>query len=114
MTIFEKALLIHLVCDWLLQNEWMALNKKDLRHPAAWVHSGIHFVGLCLVFPAWVALLVAVIHALVDTRVALITWRHLIRQTTDPANPASLHIAFWGDQVVHLVVLALAIEWFVL
>jgi hypothetical protein len=102
------GIVAHLICDWLLQNEWMALNKISLRHPAAYVHSGIHLCGLLLVFPWPWALGLAVSHLLIDTRKPLIWWRTLIRQTTDPTNPASIHVAFWGDQVAHISCLALA------
>lgn len=98
----------HLVADWLLQNEWQAVNKVSLRHPAAWVHAGIHFVGLLLVFPAAWAALIAAFHLAIDTRRPLIWWRQVFRQTTDPSNPVSLHVALWGDQVLHLAVIAAA------
>ena len=110
MTLFEQALVWHLVADWLLQNEWMQ-NKVNLKHPAAWVHSGIHTWGLLLLFPVWLALLVGVTHLLIDTRVPLKWWRGFIRQTTDPNNPASMHVAFWGDQVLHILILAMAVTW---
>ena len=61
--LFIKAWIIHLFCDWFLQNEWQANNKASLNHPAAWVHSGIHAVGLCLVFSWWVALLIGITHS---------------------------------------------------
>lgn len=96
----------HLIADWLLQNEWMAVNKVSLRHPAAWVHAGIHFLGLLLIFPAAWAILVALIHLLIDTRRPLVWWRRVFRQTTEPNNPVSIHVAIWGDQVLHLAVIA--------
>ena len=46
LTPFEKGLVAHLVADWILQNDWMALNKTKLWHPAGYVHAGIH--ALCL------------------------------------------------------------------
>ena len=55
MTLLEKGLVAHLVADWLLQNDWMAVNKKDLRHPAGWVHALIHGVLLGLALGALVA-----------------------------------------------------------
>lgn len=109
MTLFERALVVHLVCDWLLQNEWMAMNKTDLKHPAAWVHSGIHAIGLTFAFPVWIAVIIGLTHLLIDTRTPLVKWRQLIKQTTDPANPATIHVAFWGDQVAHIGVLAMAV-----
>lgn len=111
MTLFEQALVWHLVADWLFQNEWQANNKTNLLHPAAYVHSGIHLLGLLVIFPLWIALLIALTHLLIDTRKPLVWWRKLIRQTTDPANPATIHVAFWGDQVVHILVLALVVGW---
>ena len=38
LTLFERALVAHLVADWLLQNDWMAHQKTSLSHSAAWVH----------------------------------------------------------------------------
>ena len=102
------GLVAHLIADWLLQNEWQAVNKTSLRHPAAWVHSGIHLALLLFVFPWPAALALFVSHLLIDTRKPLIWWRRLIRQTTDPANPATIHVAFWSDQVTHIACLALA------
>ena len=46
LSLFERGLVAHLVADWLLQNDWMALNKMNLRHPAGWVHAAIHGVLL--------------------------------------------------------------------
>ncbi len=111
MTLFEKALVIHLICDFILQNEWMALNKANWRSPAGYVHAGIHFFGLLLVFPFWVALFVAVTHWFIDLRFLLADWRRLYRQTTE--GPAALHVAIWGDQVVHITILAAVIMWMV-
>lgn len=102
------GIIAHLVADWLLQNEWQAVNKVSLRHPAAWVHSGIHFLVQVPVFGWEVSTLLAVSHLLIDTRKPLAWWRRTIRQTTDPANPASIHVALWSDQVLHIACLAVA------
>ena len=102
------GLVIHLGVDLLLQNEWMALNKVSLKHPAAYVHSGLHFCGLVWIFPWWIALGVATTHLLIDTRVPLRWWREFYGQTRDPNNPMSIHVAFWGDQTLHIVVIAVA------
>ena len=55
LTLFERALAAHLVADWLLQNDWMALNKSNLRHPAGWAVAGtggypggLHSAQVCL------------------------------------------------------------------
>jgi hypothetical protein len=102
------GIVVHLICDWLLQNEYLAVNKVSLRHPAAYVHSGIHLAGLLLVFPPLPAACLAVSHLLIDTRKPLEWWRETFNQTRDPANPASMHVAMWSDQVLHVACLAVA------
>ena len=104
--LFIAGLLAHLVADWFLQNEWMALNKVSLKHPAAWVHSGIHTVGALLVFPWTVALALGISHILIDTRVPLQLWRKLYRQTQEGA--IMVPFALWQDQAAHLILLCLA------
>jgi hypothetical protein len=97
---------IHLFADWILQNQWMTDNKSSLLHPSAYVHSGIHLLGLLFIFPAWMAVLIFITHLLIDTRVPLVWWRSFYRQTTE--GPVALHVALWGDQVCHVTVLAIA------
>ena len=107
MTLFEKALVIHLVADWLLQNHWMANNKMNIRHPAAWAHSTIHVVGMLFVFPLSIALALGAAHMLIDLRWLLALWRKVFHQTQD--GPYAIHVAIWGDQVVHILCIALAV-----
>jgi hypothetical protein len=99
----------HFVADWLLQNHWMATYKTSLKHPAAWVHSGIHLLAFLCIFQPLVAFLLFISHLLIDTRKPLQWWGSLIRQTNDPANPVTLHVAFWRDQVAHIALIALAV-----
>lgn len=99
------GLVVHLVCDWLLQNHWMAINKASLRHPAAWVHGGIHALGMALVFPWPVALAFGVSHMWIDTREPMAWWRKALKQTTE--GPYALSVALWGDQVAHIAIVAL-------
>lgn len=143
------GILIHLFADWFLQNDWMATNKARrwypkihmanwhwvhddwdapgwwwLRHPAAYVHAGIHTALLLLVFPVWAALIVGVLHLIIDTRSPLEWWGKFTRQTrpskhfvaTGYAEVSELppdlmdigmEVAFWRDQVAHIVVIAL-------
>ena len=151
------AVVIHLVCDWLLQNEWMATNKMKRqtylhydshgfevmkegswwdRHPAAYVHSGIHVLGLLLIFPWWAALLAGISHLVIDTRKPVEWWSKLIKQTQprswtrrkdEPSitiggvidaripevsiNPSimdvGMDVRIWNDQVWHILILAL-------
>ncbi len=101
--------LAHLVADWLLQNRWMAENKTSLRHPAAWVHSGIHGVALAFVFPLSIAMLLALSHLVIDTRRPLAWWRRVYLRTN--TDPTALHVAIWADQVMHLAAIASAALW---
>ena len=100
------GVVMHLIADWLLQNQWMSDNKSDPQHPAGYVHASIHFAALSLVFTPLVALALAVLHFIVDLRSILKWWRRTFRQTTE--GPAALHVAIWEDQVVHIALIALA------
>src|SRR5690349_1322319 len=101
------GIMVHLIADWLFQNNWMAIHKIDLRHPAAWVHSGIHVVGLCLVFAWPVALLIGVTHLLIDTRKPLLWWMRVIKQI--PKDTRFPIVEIWLDQVMHIAVLAVVV-----
>ena len=96
----------HTVADWLLQNDWMAVNKMSLRHPAAWVHSSLHVAALLLVFSWPAALFLGVSHLLIDTRKPRDWWQTTIRQTR--SGEVSLHVAFWVDQAMHIFCIAVA------
>jgi len=97
---------IHLVVDWLLQNEWMAENKASLRHPAAYVHSGLHGLALLAVFPPLAALTLGVVHMLIDTRNPLEWWANVLGQTNE--GPVAVPLAIWRDQVLHIATIAVA------
>jgi len=96
---------IHLVVDWIFQNEWMALNKANLKHPAAYVHAGLHLAGLLLVFPFNWALTIAIWHLYVDTRIPLKWWRRVYKQTT--VGDMATHVAIWQDQVMHWLIICI-------
>lgn len=103
------GIVAHLIADWLLQNEWMATNKVSLRHPAAYVHAGIHGVALALVF-GWVAIPLAVSHLLIDTRKPVVAWSRLIRQTQPSGEGFDIgaDVRIWVDQVWHVAAIAIA------
>lgn len=123
--LFILGICAHLFADWFLQNEWQAQNKTSLKHPAAWIHSGIHVVLLAFVFPGWVALAIGVTHILIDTRKPLQWWRKAIGQTVyKPVeewagiypvqesdfchNSAAFAVVFWQDQVAHILIILAA------
>lgn len=105
--LFLKALLVHLIADWFLQSDWMSENKTSLRHPASWVHSGIHTAGYLLVFPVAVALALGVAHLLIDTRVPLRWVRKIVNQ--NPREDSLAAFGIWQDQAAHIVLLCLAV-----
>lgn len=111
--LFILGLLAHLLADWFLQNDWQADNKSNLRHPAAWVHCALHAACLTTVWPIAAALIVAVSHALIDTRKPLVWWRTLTGQKqwrldhSAEKNAIAVHVAFWQDQAAHMLVLGI-------
>jgi hypothetical protein len=104
LTTFEAAFMLHLIADWLLQNEWMSVNKVRLFHPAAWVHGSIHGVLLSLVFGWTGGITLGVLHILVDTRLPVRWW---IRNFKKCEQSRDLPILLIGcDQVLHLSCIA--------
>ncbi len=104
LTPFEKGLVAHLIADWVLQNDWMARNKTSLRHPAAWVHAGIHGVCLGLALGWLGGLVLGFVHLLIDTRVPVAWWiRHF--KHSQHAPEAGI-IAIGLDQTIHVVCVA--------
>ena len=120
------GIVLHLIADWPLQNEWMANNKMYLRHSfAGYVHAGIHGILLTIIF-GWVAIPLAVVHLLIDTRKPVVWWSKFVRQTQpagslavvdDPEKEDSrliflydmgLEVRIWTDQVFHIFTLAVA------
>jgi len=123
------GLVLHLIADWLLQNDWMASNKMKRgngktdnpawwnRHWAAYVHASIHAFFLALIF-GWVAIPLAFAHLIIDCRWVVVKWAQLIRQT--PANLLMLGapkmalldvgaiVRIWVDQVFHITCIAVA------
>lgn len=98
--------IVHLVVDWLLQNEWLADHKASLRHPAAYVHSGLHALALLLVFPPLAAVALGVAHLIIDTRRPLEWWGRVLGQTVE--GDVAVPLAIWRDQVLHLATIAAA------
>lgn len=107
--LFIQGLIVHLFADWILQSDWMAENKVSLSHPAALVHSGIHTLGLLLVFPAATAVWLGISHLIIDTRMPLIYLRRIMRQEAQGVRGTSFKI--WQDQVAHILFLYAAAFW---
>ena len=105
---FEAGLVAHLIADWPLQTQWMVMNKCSLRHPAAWVHGGIHALLLGVALGWQAGLVLGLLHVLVDTRVAVHWWQKHVQQTVD--GPTVLHTRIWTDQVVHIGLIAVWVQ----
>ena len=112
LTAFEAALMVHLIGDWLLQNEWIAVNKVRWNHPAAWIHGAIHGVLLGLVF-GWVGgvaqgviggIVQAVLHMFIDTRIPIRWWIRIFKKCDRSPDLPILLIGC--DQVLHLCCIA--------
>lgn len=105
------GLVAHLIADWMFQNDWMASNKANLRHPAGYVHAGVHGVALALVF-GWVAVPLAVAHLLIDTRTPVVWLSRLVHQTQPAARfpdvDMGMLVRIWVDQVWHVACIAIA------
>lgn len=101
------GIVLHLIADWSLQNDWMSNNKMVRRerkmhippgepgvinytkwwdrHPSAYVHASIHGILLSLVF-GWAAIPLAFVHLLIDCRWIVEKWSRLIGQTQPGAH----------------------------
>ena len=108
LTPFERGLIANLIADWVLQNDWMARNKVSLRHPAAWVHGGIHALLLGIALGWQAGLVLALIHMLVDTRKLATWWRTVFRQTSEGQTGLMVKVVL--DQVLHIVAIAAWVE----
>jgi hypothetical protein len=100
------GIFLHLVADWVLQNDWMARNKSRLTHPSAWVHGGIHALLMLTIFPLWLAACIGLFHIIIDTGWLAKLWQSIYRQTRD--GPWALSVSIWLDQVFHIAVLTVA------
>lgn len=101
------GLVAHVVADWVLQNDWMAAHKAGRRvlggersrvfasawwdrHPAAFAHAGVHMWVLAVVF-GWPAVVLAVAHLLIDTRVPVAWLAGRVGQTPPNPEPAVVY-----------------------
>lgn len=136
MTVAEALMfgtLAHIVADLFFQDHYMASNKARLfyrneglwreyspgtetegkfvpaiPHFAGWFHAAFHAWFAAYVFSIPVALFLAFIHLLVDTRIPLNIWRNFMNQLNDPEHPVFPVFAFIQDQSIHILCIAAA------
>lgn len=115
------GIVLHLIADWPLQNDWMATHKANLLHPAGYVHAMIHGVLFLPIF-GWPAIVLAVAHLLIDTRKPVLWWSRLMGQTQPqgrgirmpdelefvPLYDMGIEVRIWTDQVFHIICIAVA------
>jgi hypothetical protein len=97
---------LHLIVDWLTQNEWVAEHKHRVVHPAGYVHAGSHAAAQAVVFPVPIAAALGLTHLIVDTRQPLRLWKKVVSQPD--RGPAAVPVGIWRDQTAHLAFITLA------
>jgi hypothetical protein len=109
-------LLGHLVGDYLLQNDWMALNKKTYAGKgwlACTVHCLLYSLSVCLFtgWWDWRFLLVFVTHFALDKTMIVVWYMNLTgsfrRIISDKNNPSAIWAYAIVDNTFHLVTLYL-------
>ena len=96
----------HLIGDYLMQNDWMALNKKKSTLACA-VHVGTYMIPFLLTpLAIWQILLIGLQHYLID-RTQFIIWFMKIKGSekfaTGPCSPWSVIVV---DNILHILFIA--------
>jgi hypothetical protein len=102
----EGAIIGHLVGDYLVQNDWMALNKKKATFPCA-VHCALWSLSV-LVFAQWPLVLFPLLFVThyVQDRTNIIGWSmQAVGQRKFASGPCAPWSIIVVDNVWHLVVL---------
>lgn len=108
--------LLHLVGDYLLQNDWIA-REKTRSSRVAMLHANLYATPFLLVcWSPWIALL-WLSHFFIDRYRIAVVWIRFVNRGTDSnyGFPASKppHIAFWlmviVDNTFHIIINSLSI-----
>lgn len=98
------AIIGHLVGDYLVQNDWMALNKKSSTFHCA-VHCAIWTACVCL-FAGWGWLAAAILFAthFIQDRTTIISWyMRTVGQQKFATGPCAPWSSIVVDNVWHIV-----------
>jgi hypothetical protein len=101
--------LAHMVGDYLLQNDWMALNKKRRTIPAL-VHVLVYLLPFLLCSLSWWQIALIGAQHFVQDRTSFINWLMRVKGSgqfaTGPCAPWSIIVT---DNVVHIVFIAFVV-----
>ena len=99
-------LIAHLVGDYLLQNDWMAIGKKKSSLPC-FVHVALYTATVALFtrWPWWALAIVAATHFAQDRADLVLRWMRLAGQRRFSEPPLAPWSVIVVDNVWHLVVL---------
>lgn len=108
------AIIGHLVGDFILQNDWQALNKKKSTFICS-VHCFLWTTCVCLFagwpYSPWICLFLYLTHFIQDRTQIINWWMKLVGQEkfmTGPCSPWSLIVV---DQVWHIMALYAVDQW---
>lgn len=111
MDTLTLAIIGHLVGDYLLQNDWMALNKKKRTLPCA-VHCALWAISVCAFagwWSWWVAPLLFAAHFAQDRSGVVLWWMTKVnRQSQFVSGPCAPWSIIVVDNVWHIVTLYIA------
>lgn len=122
MNSFEKFLIAHLIADFLLQNNWIALNKTK-KFPPLIAHAFIYTICLVVAFPSlgpW-AWILGLLHGIVDCLSLGDKWLRLIggRTFKDIEYKDNVYVGFTClvytvvDFLIHFLTTYPIIVWFI-
>lgn len=109
--------ILHLVGDYLLQNDWMA-NEKTKNSGAAFAHASIYSMPFFLVLPNYWWLLIFISHFLIDRYRLAVYWIKLVNwnwssQNFGYANDKPPFMSIWLmiiiDNIWHIIFNSIAI-----
>ena len=96
-----NILIAHLIGDYLIQNDWMALNKKKSNW-ACLVHAITYIIPFCFFLNWWQILLIAFQHYIQD-RTNFIAWFMDIKGSKSFRENMSPWSIILTDNIIHLV-----------
>ena len=95
-----NAFVAHLVGDFILQNEWMAVNKKSRTVPCL-VHVVVYLIPFLVCHLEWWQIMLIGLQHFVQDRTGYIFWWLRVWKRVEPDNWGSLPL--YVDQAFHIL-----------